>query len=181
MQTTGQGACKTRTLGPERSSYPPFSSAFWETGSVMRDLENEEALCPTVQIKEVIACIASWTGKGTKGNKQIKRQLKMKAKESPSCSLFPFCECISHKFLRGFYTRCKMKKILCPCYRSVGWKRKMHRSLTTRATCKLLGLLYLCGRKHHHPNSALRYIVLFMNVLIVTIQVNEDSPDDNRN
>lgn len=38
----------------------------------MRDIEegNEEALCPTVQIKEVIACIAS----RTKGKKHINQK-----------------------------------------------------------------------------------------------------------
>jgi len=42
----------------------------------MRDTEaeNEEALCPAVQIKEAIACIASSTGKGTKGKKHINQK-----------------------------------------------------------------------------------------------------------
>lgn len=88
---------------------------------------------------------------------------------------------IPHKFLVGFCIRCKMKKIHCPCHRSVGWKRKVHRPLAASAICKLLGLLFLCGRKHQYLNSALGYTVLSTNVLTVTVQVNKEYPDKNRN
>lgn len=162
MQTTGQGAFKTRTLRPERSSHAPFSSSFWRMGSVMWDIEeeNEEVLCPTVQMKEVIDCIVSWSGKGTDWKKIhiIKRHLNTKVKENPWCSLFPFC-----KFPQvplDFYIRCKRKKIHCSYYGSVAWKRKMHRPLTPSVIFKLLGLFYWCGRKHQHPNSTQKHSAL---------------------
>lgn len=127
MQTTGQGAFKTRTLRLERSSHPPFSSAFWKMGRVMWDIEeeNEKGLCPTVQIKEVIACIASQTGKGNNGKKHINQ--KTAEDESQRKSIVFVISIlqvhIPHKFLAGFCIRCKMKKIHCPCHRSIGWKR----------------------------------------------------------
>lgn len=53
-------------------AHPPFSPAFGKMGRLTWDTqeENEEALSPTVQIKEVIACIAPWTGRGTQGKKK---------------------------------------------------------------------------------------------------------------
>lgn len=104
VQTTGWGAFRSGLSGLRGALTHPSvqPSEKWAMWYEDIEEENEEAFCPTVQIKEVIACIASQTGRGTREKTQkSKDSWRWKSKRAYCVRYFHFASANPTSRLEG--------------------------------------------------------------------------------